>query len=139
MIRLAFAWGPPLAWMAAIFFLSSVPDISDLPGGLSAPAGHFIGYAVLSLLLARALAGGRFTAVTWPAALAAVILSTLYGLSDEWHQSFVPGRRADPFDVIVDALGAGSGAAVAWAWSIISRFWHSRGEPDGLHEPSARA
>ena len=47
-------------------------------------------------------------------AAAAVILAALYGLSDEIHQAFVPGRMADPWDWMADGFGAAIGAA-AWA------------------------
>jgi hypothetical protein len=139
MTRRALLWGPPLVWMAVIFTASSISDVPELPGGISAPMGHFGEYAVLSLLLVRALAGGRWAGVTWRTAAAAVLVSTAYGLTDEWHQSFVPGRQPDLADVMMDAAGASVAAGAAWAWSIIKRFWHSRGEPDGVHEPSARA
>lgn len=137
--RRAWLWGPPLAWMAVIFAASSITDVPELPGGFSAPVGHFVGYAVLSLLVVRALTGNRWTGVTWRVALSAVLVSTAYGISDEWHQSFVPGREPDPLDVLVDAAGASSAAGAVWAWSIINHFWHPREEPDGVQQPSARA
>ncbi|MBI4397952.1 MAG: VanZ family protein [Candidatus Omnitrophica bacterium] len=40
----------------------------------------------------------------------AVILSLIYAASDEWHQSFVPGRNMDFFDFLADAVGIFSGA-----------------------------
>jgi VanZ family protein len=98
--------------MAVIFGASALSDPGPLlPEGLSDKSGHFLGYAILSALLLRALAGGRVSGITWRAALLAILLSTVYGVSDEFHQSFVPGRSPDAADVLADALGA-CGAAV---------------------------
>ncbi len=92
--------------MAVIFAASSIPNLGPLPGGVSASFGHSIGYALLGVLLLRALARGRLSGVTWGRALAAIALATLYGVSDEAHQSFVPGRSPDRFDVLADCVGA---------------------------------
>lgn len=104
--RLWFRWAAVAAWMGVIFFLSgqprlptlfTLPDFQDI-------FGHFVVYAVLVLLLRRALAGAD---VPHPD-LWAFAAALLYGISDEFHQSFVPGRHPDIFDVLTDALGAGA-------------------------------
>jgi len=118
-------WGPVVAQMAAIFGLSSIPDLQTLPGGISDKSGHSIGYAILGAVLLRALAGGRLGGVTWRRATAAVALATLYGVSDEAHQSFVPGRSPSLHDLAADAVGAsaaaaiGLGIAAARRWGIL--------------------
>lgn len=134
------AWLPALALMASIFALSARPDLGG-PGWLSAlfasafgqlpwlmawlpvverldpwaaTAGHLAAYG--------ALAPAFYLGVRrqWPAvgrpALAAWSLALLYGISDEWHQHFVPGRHADPWDLVVDGLGAAVALAAAVAW-----------------------
>jgi VanZ family protein len=53
--------------------------------------------------------------------LAAWMIGTAYGATDEWHQSFVPGRQADAADVLADALGALAAAGAVRAWGIIAR------------------
>jgi VanZ family protein len=74
---------------------------------------HFGAYAVLGLLVARALPPrGR---LPW----LAFLLGSLYGASDEFHQHFVPGRSVDVFDWVADSLGVIAGAS-------IYRFWWSR-------------
>ncbi len=113
-------WGPVAAYMAAIFVLSSQ---ATLPGSSLTPdwTQHGIAYAGLSLVTLRATAGGRWSRVGgWTVSLAWAI-AALYGVTDEWHQSFVPGRMADIRDVVADAAGAALGLAAAWAWSIIKR------------------
>ncbi len=113
-------WGPAILQMAIIFAASSLSDPGPLPGGVSDKGGHLIGYVILSVLLLRALSGGRIAGVTWRTALLAILGSTLYGLSDEFHQSFVPGRSPDAFDVMADAAGGCIGAALGWALKIVA-------------------
>lgn len=111
-------WGPVVAYMALIFFLSSRPDI-QLPGPDSDKQLHSIGYAGLGALVARAAAGGLGRRVSWGQAALAVVVATAYGATDEWHQSFVPGRVADVLDLRADAIGAVAGTFACWAWGII--------------------
>lgn len=115
-------WGPVVLQMAIIFAASSIPNLGPLPGGISATSGHSIGYAILAGLLLRALAGGRFSGVTWRRACAAIILATAYGASDEFHQSFVPGRYADRHDVLADCTGAALGVAAGWLAGAVRRW-----------------
>ena len=107
-------WAPVAAWMAVIFALSSRPlpaSVSRVPDWVT----HGAGYAILCALLCRALARGLRRATPLRAAIAAVAISVLYGVTDEFHQSFVPGRQADPWDLVKD-LGGASVAAAACAW-----------------------
>jgi VanZ family protein len=80
---------------------------------VSDKAGHSIGYAMLGALVLRALARARWNNVTWKTALLAVAITTVYGVSDEWHQAFVPGRSPDPFDVVADMTGAATAVGLA--------------------------
>jgi len=116
--RRAWLWGPALAAMAAIFIASSQSDLRP-PEGVSNEQAHSAGYAGLGALVARALAGGFGRPLAGLHAVGAVLLTTVYGVSDEVHQSFVPNREADPRDVVADAVGAVIGTAGCWAWGII--------------------
>ena len=108
------AGGLAIAWAAVIFVLSSIPADSypDHPSFLNNVV-HFFVYFVLVGLLVAALAGGKLKPL--PALVIAIIIASLYGASDEFHQYFVPGRLADPVDWMVDTLGAIRGALVATA------------------------
>jgi VanZ family protein len=123
----AWLWGPVAGQMALIFIASAIPDLGPLPGGVSDKGGHSIGYAILGAVLLRALAGARLAGVTWQRAAATLLLATLYGVSDEFHQSFVPGRTPDVHDVLADFIGASAAvtiiatAAVARACGILKR------------------
>lgn len=105
---------PALLWAAAIFTLSSMsrPPGPPLVHGLDKLA-HFTAYLVLSLLTARALGARGLRARS--AARLGLLLAALYGVSDEWHQHFVPGRSVDALDLLADVLGACAGVAL-WRW-----------------------
>lgn len=105
-------WAPAVVWMSVLFYLSSLSD--PLPAGLSVPDyyTHGAAYAVLAVLAGRALAGGIGRPFKAAAGVATVVLCTLYGVSDEYHQSFVPGRDASVGDVAKDLGGAILGAAL---------------------------
>ena len=124
--ELASWWGPAAAWMILLFGLSASPDLPAAPGGLSDKLVHALAYAGLSALLYRALARGRATGLRAGRGLAAAALAVLYGLSDEWHQAFVPGRTADTADLAADAAGAVAAAAALWTCGIILRRWRGR-------------
>ena len=115
-------WGPVVLLMAVIFAASSIPNLRHLPGGLSDKSGHSIGYAMLAGSLLRALAGGRLRDVTWTRGVLAIALATLYGVTDEFHQLFVPGRSADRYDVLADCLGASFGVALGWLAGAVRRW-----------------
>jgi VanZ family protein len=105
--------------MAVIFVLSSLPDPGTAPGGISDKILHLLVYAVLGASLLFALADARPHRVTVGAAVLAVFLGTLYGISDEWHQSMVPHRSVEVLDLAADAVGstigvAGAVAAARW-------------------------
>jgi VanZ family protein len=100
-VNLALRATAPLALMALIFYLSAQESIPGDPTELEHVIGHFTEYAVLAALWAWALA----PALGRRALLAAATISLLYAITDEFHQSFVEGRKADPLDVLVDACG----------------------------------
>ena len=101
-----------VGWMGVIFALSSLHG-GSVPGRFGS-LGHFVVYTVLGALYLLALAhpsrGAR-------AVLLAVLLASAYGVTDEFHQSFVPGRMPDPLDWLVDTAGATVGASAAW-WAL---------------------
>jgi len=109
-------WGPVVLQMGLIFAASSVPNLQALPGGMPDWFGHGVGYALLGALALRAFAGGRRAGVTARALVAAALFATAYGITDELHQTWVPGRSADVRDVAADAAGAGLAVAAGWWW-----------------------
>lgn len=105
---MALRWSAVIVWASIIFSMSSIPG-SAIPGQWGSQA-HFAEYAVLGVLTYWAL---RLHAPLLRALVWAVALSSAYGITDEFHQSFVPQRMPDPADWAVDTLGALVGVAVA--------------------------
>ena len=112
-------WVPVIVYMAAIFGVSSLPQVS-IPSGADKP-WHAIGYFGLASVIVRALAGGLPRRVSRRTASLAIAIAVTYGLTDEIHQMFVPGRSADAADLIADAIGVCGGTAACWAWGIIAQ------------------
>ena len=108
-MKLVLLWGPVVLVMGLIFFASSLPD-PGLPGGSSDKAAHFLVYGALGATLMRALANGRIAAMNARRLLVAALVATIYGVTDEIHQYFVPPRTPDILDVAADAAGAAAGA-----------------------------
>ena len=112
-----------VAWMGLIFYLSSSSP-ADLPrqieafswlGKLRDVVGHLVLYGVLGPLLLVSL-WSWVTRSTYQLrwALIAVGFGVLYGVIDEYHQSFVPGRSASTFDVFIDGVGVVVGVVGVW-------------------------
>ena len=127
-LRRAAILAAPLAWMALIFALSSVPGRRMPSTHAWDKAAHFCEYAILGWLLYRALREAGLSPRR--AAVAAAISAAAWGVSDEWHQSFVPNRSVEPADVAADALGASAAAAAAAALDL-RRARASRGPERG--------
>ena len=114
----AAAWLVVVAWAALIFTLSAQSTLPDLTQGLpdlQDIAGHLLVYAGLAFWLLQALQRTPGVRRPW---LWAFVLAVLYGLSDEFHQSFVPNRHPDLFDVATDMVGA---ALALWLWRLRAR------------------
>ncbi len=101
-------FGPPLALMAVIFFLSAQPNLNSGLGTLDTilrKLAHMGEFGLLWFLWWRAL-GYRDPRP-------AIAIALAYAVSDEVHQHFVDGRVGSPVDVCIDAAGVGlAGLAV---------------------------
>jgi VanZ family protein len=112
-------WGPVIAYMAALFYVQSLSSLPSPPAGLTDKHEHFFFYGILAALALRALADGEWRGVKWATVRGAILISSLYGVSDEFHQRFVPGRTYEILDMVADAIGSAAAAGLLWAWSII--------------------
>jgi len=70
---------------------------------------HFTAYALLGALFLRAFKTTRIKNNLILVFILSALLSSLYGISDEIHQSFVPFRTADAMDALADILGSITG------------------------------
>jgi VanZ family protein len=102
-------------WMIFIFQASALPPeevdrtLQGLLwlGKLRSVLGHLVLYGVLAFLLQISLWGWKSnTAYQLRWALAMAALATLYGVTDEYHQSLVPGRVTSLADIVIDGVGA---------------------------------
>lgn len=93
-----------ILWMAAIFTLSSIPDLrSDLPSIwdlIFRKIAHATEFGILTFLYTKSFALARRSHT-----LIVAFLSILYAVTDEMHQSFVPGRVGAWTDVVIDSMG----------------------------------
>jgi VanZ family protein len=104
--------------MLSIFLVSAQPQLPDAPGRfvdlVLKKGAHMIEYAILFLLLRRALVTRAHRALS---SSLAWVLTVLYAASDEFHQTFVPGRNGIAWDVLVDGIGALLAALGVW-WAV---------------------
>lgn len=103
------AWLPVVLWASMIFHFSSgtIPVASKIfwQDFAIKKMGHVFLFGFLALLVYRGL---RMEGVERKkAAILAVVLTFLYGASDEYHQMSTQGREPRLRDVFIDGVGAG--------------------------------
>ena len=98
---------PAFTAAAVIFYVSSIEGITFPEIGLSFDDKifHCLAYFLFGLLIVRALHFGKLQPVYLRIKIISIIIGFLYGFSDELHQSFVPGRSAEFWDWLADAVG----------------------------------
>lgn len=105
--RIIFYWLPVVIYMSLIFYLSSIPGTYVTTKiSINDKILHIIEFFGLAFLLYRCFNTAENKNVKKHEYLLAIALAVLYAISDEFHQSFVPGRAADIIDVIADSIGA---------------------------------
>ncbi len=135
-------WLPVLAWMALIFTGSGDANSGQRTSRIIGPilrwlfpalsteavemgivlvrkCAHVVEYAVLAALVWRALhrpVRGERRPWSRGHAWGAFFVACAYAVSDEFHQTWVATRQGSPWDVLVDAVGAGAGLWVLWRW-----------------------
>lgn len=140
-MRILRSWLPAVVWAAAISFFSTGEFSAESTSRFLLPflhwllpwtspqtlqqlhflirkGAHLTEYFILSLLLLRAIRGDR-AGWRWSWALAALTIAAGYAALDEFHQAFVPGRAASPYDSMLDTAGALLAQCVLW---IVARW-----------------
>jgi len=120
-------WFPAVATAALIFWLSHQPDLPEPPGHIPDWAAHILEYGFFTLTLVFGTTRGFSGPLrTRSRVLAAVLIASLYGISDEFHQSFV-GRDPTVLDWLADTLGASIMAAL-----LLTLWWRMAASKDRL-------
>lgn len=108
---------PPFVYAGLVFYLSSLPSwkiksVSSFPDYIL----HFIEYSVLAWLTLRLFRHTGCGKIKPAKYIIIVIILTLFAASDEWHQSFVPGRFATLWDFIVDFIGIAAASGIYYLY-----------------------
>ena len=107
LIKLFRYWFPLIIYCILIFLQSSFPSIESVPElPYSDKLLHFCAYAVLGALFFRAYKTLRVRNRLNLLIMFSILSSSLYGISDELHQYFVPSRSAEWMDIFADVLGS---------------------------------
>lgn len=104
-------WVPVFLYAGFIFYISSIPAPEILIKIDLSPI-HIPEFFILSYLIFRALS--REGAALWRTFALAIVITTIYGVTDEIHQLFVPGRSFSIFDIIFNFIGSSL---------ILFKFW----------------
>ena len=144
-------WLPLLLWMAWVYWISDQPSVPH-PGrrvgvsdNLFDYSAHAFTFGVLTVLVWRVLSTWRLSSAPlspWRPGVAGA-LAALYAVSDEVHQSFVPGRWAKVQDWLADLLGILVAVGLLYAWrrqrprviALLPRWLWGR---EGARERSSR-
>jgi len=107
---------PLFLWLLLIFSISAIPSVPAVKFPVSPDKiAHFFIYFVLCMLSKRAFYNQeKWLWLREHSLLAALLFTVAYGALDEVHQIYVPGRSADLYDALADALGASLFGG--WAW-----------------------
>jgi len=107
LITFLYRWLPLIIYCLVIYIQSGLPSIEHIPSfEFSDKVMHFLAYAGMGVLFYRAYQTLRFKENLRLLILLSIFSASLYGISDEIHQYFVPYRDASIFDVIANILGA---------------------------------
>ncbi|MBU4288617.1 MAG: VanZ family protein [Proteobacteria bacterium] len=105
--KFIYYWLPVIIYCLLIFIQSSYPSPESIPAlPYIDKILHFIAYAILGVLFFRAFRTQRFKESINMVIVLSILSASLYGLSDEVHQYFVPSRNADIMDFFADVAGS---------------------------------
>jgi VanZ family protein len=127
----------PLALAATVCIASGESDVSP-PGFLPSPdkIAHFAVFGLMATLILRAI---HDEARPWRGLVVALAAASLYGVADEFRQSFTPGRSVEVGDWVADTAGAAVAvfAYALWpAWrNTLERGWRRAAAPASCSDP----
>lgn len=106
-------WVPALIVMLLIFILSSTPGKTLNYYGLGAESLHISGHSIMFFLLCFAFYKAQKDITI------SILLTTIYGVLDEFHQMFTPNRSSSFFDIATDFVGALVAGFIIWKLQYI--------------------
>ena len=113
-LKLLNYWLPPVVWATVIFLFSSLTVTPSTEiywqDFIVKKTAHVVEYGIFAALLYRALRGHGVEKLD--AVLLAILIAVIYGATDEFHQSFTPGREPRVRDVVFDTIGAVAGVFI---------------------------
>ena len=114
--RQLIAWAPAIGWAMVLFLLSSLSDsdLSSFAFSFSFPFDDKVMHLALYSVLGGTLQFGRLSSNSGLAHWTVIAIGIIYGVSDEWHQSFVPGRNPSAADLLADTMGVLMGYAFTY-------------------------
>ncbi len=120
-VQVFWYWLPAVLYAGMIFYMSSQPHPEEqLPSfvlkDVSDKVLHAVEYAGLAVLCYRAFRWAGGLSVSRQALMLAIITASIYGVTDEVHQFFVPFRESSWLDWLADTAGATVGAL---SWKFI--------------------
>jgi VanZ family protein len=133
--RLLVLWVPVALYAAAIFAASSMADFNTGPGHWRDKILHTIEYGTFGFICIRA-----FNATfgnSWRIILYSIACAAFYGITDEFHQRFTPGRTCDYRDWIADVIGITLGTTIYLIGSRIAWRYLERSKRTNNHTTGA--
>ena len=123
-----FCWLPLILYCLFVYIQSDYPSPESLPSfELSDKLYHLAGYAVMGVLFYRAYQTLPFKDNIHLLVLFSIISTSLYGISDEIHQYYVPFRDAEILDALANFLGALCGVCL-YHLGAVSKYRRQRPE-----------
>lgn len=109
-------WPPVFVWAFVIFSFSARPTMTTTEvfwqDFVVKKTAHIAEYGIFAVLLYRALRSEGIDKIK--AGMWVIVIAAIYGLTDEFHQSFTPGRGPTVRDAVFDTIGATTAIIVIW-------------------------
>ena len=120
-MKLIKLWAPPAIWAVIIFLFSTLTTVKTVEfywwDFVIKKTAHIVEYGILSTLLYRAFTNSGVK--KRQAAIYSILIAVFYGLTDEYHQGFTPGREPKLRDVGFDTIGAI--LAIYTIWNLLPK------------------
>ncbi|OGU55571.1 MAG: hypothetical protein A2V66_08415 [Ignavibacteria bacterium RBG_13_36_8] len=112
--RKHFVFIPTIIYWIILFVLTSIPSNAlPSPFGISDKVEHFIAYLILSIFIAMSLHFQKaYTFLSRHFFLTSIVITTFYGIFDEFHQYYIPGRYCELWDIAANICGVLSGTLI---------------------------